>query len=163
EKADSREDGGGRGNLVLSYAGVKPVADRILNVEERKPRVGVLVVHEALSTEGDLNIYSLSGLRKALTAHGFDVRDVVLKRWGGAVTPAVDRLDDTKRDRLLDERDALDDDIKARTAEIKALEDLVKDWPDGQAAQLGERLTEYAQTYDRSIYRMPDILVRIDS
>ena len=100
EKVDSRE----AGNLVLGYAGVKPVVDRIFNLEERRPRIGVLVVHELLTTDSAIDLYTLAGLKKALNAHGFDVRDIVLKRWAESLTPAVDRLDDSKLDRLLDER-----------------------------------------------------------
>ncbi len=154
EKADSRTDNGGRGNLGLDYAGVRPVADRILNVEERRPRVGVLVVHEALTTDGELDIYTLSGLRKSLTTHGFEVRDVVLKRWGAGLTPAVDRLDDSKLGRLYDERDTLDDQIQAHTAELKVLKKLVADWPDGEPVALSERLNKYAAGYDPSIFLM---------
>ena len=154
EKADSRSADGGRGNLVLDYAGVRPLADRILNVEERRPRVGVLVVHEALTTDGELDIYTLSGLRKTLTAHGFDVRDVVLKSWAGAITPAVDRLDDSKLSRLYDERDTLDDQIKGHTAELQVLKKLTADWPDGEPVALSERLNRYAAGYDPSIFVM---------
>ena len=154
EKLDSESADGGRGNLVLSYAGVRPVADRILNVEERKPRVGVLVVHELLTTEGELDIYGLAGVRTALTNHGFDVRDVVLKRWAETPTPAVDRLDDSKLDRLLDERDALDDQIKVHAAERDVLQRLVADWPAGDPADLSARLNKYAAAYDPSIFVM---------
>ncbi len=80
EKVASREADGGRGNLVLSYAGPRKVADRILNLEERRPRVAVLVPHEGLGTNGSVNFFTLSGLKKALNAHGIEVRDVVLKR-----------------------------------------------------------------------------------
>jgi hypothetical protein len=156
EKVDSREADGGKGNLVLSYAGVRPLADRILNLEERRPRVGVLVVHEALSTDSEekIDIYTLSGLRKALTAHGFDVRDVVLKHWGAGLTPAVDRLDDSRLDRLLDERDALDEKIKIRGRELEVLKKLADDWPNGKADDLEPRVNKYADEYDQSIFLM---------
>jgi hypothetical protein len=169
EKVYSREADNGRGNLVLSPVGLQPTAngispvhDRILNLEERKPRVGVLVVHEALTTEGELDIYTLAGVRKALEAHGFEVRDVVLKRWGAGLTPAVDRLADSQLDRLYDERDALDDKIKVHGRELEALKKLVADWPNGKAPELGERINKYAEDYDPSIFVMVqsnDILV----
>ena len=148
EKVDSRA----AGNLVLGYAGVRPVVDRIFNLEERRPRVGVLVVHELLTTDSAIDIYTLSGLRKSLIAHGFDVRDVVLKRWADNLTPAVDRLEDSKLDRLLDERDALDDQMTRHAAELQVLKQLVADWPNGRPDDLAERLGKYAATYDPSIF-----------
>ena len=140
------------GNLVLGYAGVRPVVDRIFNLEERRPRVGVLVVHELLTTDSAIDLYTLSGLRKSLTAHGFDVRDVVLKRWAESLSPAVDRLDDSKLDRLLDERDALDDKMKQHTRELEVLKQLVADWPTGRPDDLAARLIQYADAYDPSIF-----------
>jgi hypothetical protein len=148
ERVDSRA----AGNLVLGYAGVRPVVDRIFNLEERRPRVGVLVVHELLTTDSAIDIYTLSGLRKSLTAHGFDVRDVVLKRWAESLTPAVDRLDDSKLDRLLDERDALDEKIRQHASELQVLKQLVADWPTGRPDDLAARLIKYADAYDPSIF-----------
>jgi len=154
EKVDSRA----AGNLVLGYAGVRPVVDRIFNLEERRPRVGVLVVHELLTTDSAIDLYTLAGLKKSLNAHGFDVRDVVLKRWAESLTPAVDRLDDSKLDRLLDERDALDDKIKQHTSELDVLKQLVADWPNGRPDDLAARLAQYADAYDPSIF----ILLKTD-
>ena len=75
----------GRGNLVLltqgegpSGRGVETFARKIFNVDERKPRVGVLVVHDLLTTGGNRNEFTHRGLRKTLEEHGFEVRDVVL-------------------------------------------------------------------------------------
>ena len=131
EKADSRADNGGRGNLVLDYAGVRPVADRIFNVEERRPRVGVLVPHEGLGTNGSVNFFTLSGLKKALNAHGIDVRDVVLKREADGA-PAADRPEDSRLDRLLHEQDAFDSLLEDETTLVKELEEQVREWPKGR-------------------------------
>src|SRR5262249_14262062 len=54
DKVASRE---GRGNLVMlgqgaDGRGIEPFVRRVLNLEQRRPRVGVLVVHELLTTEG---------------------------------------------------------------------------------------------------------------
>src|SRR5207253_8850699 len=75
-----------QGNLVLLYQGVEPFARKVLNVDERRPRVGIAVVHEFLTTEGPEE-YGMQGLRKALTAQGFEVKDVVLKRWPRMTPP----------------------------------------------------------------------------
>ena len=50
DKTASKEADGGRGNLVLLSQGVEPFARRLLAIEEKKPRVGVAVIHELLST-----------------------------------------------------------------------------------------------------------------
>jgi hypothetical protein len=98
DKPASLSSGGGRGNLVLRAQGVGPFARRILGLEERRPRVGIAVIHEVLTTEGPPD-YGLGGLRKALTERGFDVQDVVLKKWSrfgppeaGASTPKERKL-----------------------------------------------------------------------
>jgi hypothetical protein len=69
-------------NLVLLPQGVEPFARRILAINERKPRVGIAVIHELLSTEGYRREYTMAGVRKALESHGFEVTDIVLKKWG---------------------------------------------------------------------------------
>ncbi len=131
EKVASREADGGRGNLVLAYAGPRKVADRILNVEERKPRVGVLVPHEGLGTNGSVNFFTLSGLKKALNAHGIEVRDVVLKREADG-SPAADRPEDSRLARLLHEHDFFDGFLKDEDDVVKELDKQIHDWPNGR-------------------------------
>src|SRR5262245_13451185 len=68
EEAEDR-----RGNLVLRYQGIGPFARKVLNVEERKPRVAVGVIHEVLSTESadeTGKVLGMAGLKKSLTARG---------------------------------------------------------------------------------------------
>jgi len=139
DKTASRE--AGRENLVLIQGGVEPIASRILNLEQRKPRVGILVVHEALSTEGIIDFYTLTGLRKSLTEHGFEVRDVVLKKgWDapGELEPAADALEDSKLERLQDEQQTLDARLAQLDRQVKALEQLVKVWPVDSKTSLKE-------------------------
>ena len=52
----------------------------MLNVDEKKPKVGILVIHEFLTTLGPEE-FGLAGLKKTLTAQGFEVEDVILKKW----------------------------------------------------------------------------------
>ena len=121
--------------FVLDYAGVWPVADRIFNVEERWPRVGVLVVHERADHRRRAGHLYPSGLAKALTAHGFDARDVVLKRLGRARSPpAVDRpRRQQAQPAATTSRDTLDDQIQGqRRGILKVLKKLVEDWPTGE-------------------------------
>jgi hypothetical protein len=129
----------GRGNLVLlpqgggtSGRGVETFANKIVHVEQRKPRVGILVVHELLTSEGSQDSYTLRGLRKVLTSHGFEVRDVVLKKnWGRRrrpPDPAADTLDESKLERVESEIGLLEADLKTIEAEIKDYQALVADW-----------------------------------
>ena len=94
-----------RGNLVLLPQGVESFAAKVLAVEERRPRVAFAVIHEWLTTDG-LDEFTLAGVKSALTTHGFDVVDIVLKKkWGEAPEPesAAYTLDESKYERLIDE------------------------------------------------------------
>src|SRR5262249_31202442 len=66
DKVASRKANGGRGNLVLlgqgdDGRGIRPFVRKVLNVQQRRPRVGVLVIHELLTTRGTEPVFSLSG------------------------------------------------------------------------------------------------------
>ncbi|MGL4423929.1 MAG: hypothetical protein ACRCZF_24965, partial [Gemmataceae bacterium] len=68
-------------NLVLNPQGVEVFASRLVSLEEKKPKVGLLVVHPLLASQEDVEEYTLRGLRKSLEANGFEVTDVILKKW----------------------------------------------------------------------------------
>lgn len=76
DKVASEENG----NLVLDYQGVGPFARNVLTIEQRRPRVAVVVPHEAFGTQGAIDELTLAGLRKALEAQGFDVRDIQFRQ-----------------------------------------------------------------------------------
>ncbi|MHB1426195.1 MAG: hypothetical protein ACYC3I_23775 [Gemmataceae bacterium] len=95
DKKASQQD---RGNLVLLYQGIEPFAHRLLHLDERKPRIAIATIHEVLSTDDQEEI-GLHGLRTALETRGFEVTDIVLKKWPGA-QPAVYSLDESALDRL---------------------------------------------------------------
>ena len=118
-----------RNNLVLLKQGNRAFINKVLNIEEKRPRVGVLVIHEWLTTEGPEE-FGLSGLKKALTARGFDVRDVVLKKWSefAPPEPAVYTYDESKYERLEEELAELDAEIKTLERELQVFTDLVKEW-----------------------------------
>src|SRR5439155_24341998 len=69
DRVRSKEANGRRGNLVLLNKGVNPLARRILNLEEKRPRVGILIVHELFSTESPAPEWTLAGLKKSLTQY----------------------------------------------------------------------------------------------
>lgn len=143
DKTASEEADGGRANLVLVPQGIDRFAQRVLTVQERRPKVAVCVVHELLTTAGDdpRNRYTLAGVRKSLTTQGFDVVDVVLKKnWNNArslsdLKPAADTREESKLERLegdLDDADALVTSVRAEVRQfevIRGFVDKVKDRP----------------------------------
>ena len=94
----------GRGNLVLLPRGPAAFVRKVLSLEERKPKVGLAVIHPLLTSREGYEEYSAGGLRKALEANGFEVSDVILKRWGGrsggGPTPAADTFEEYEIDRV---------------------------------------------------------------
>lgn len=123
DKTASRDADDGRGNLVLIPQGVDRFARRILAVQERRPKVAVCVVHEALSTargDGWRARYTMAGLRKTLTDAGFDVTDIVLKKgWGtpGGLKPAADTREESALERLEVEERAASAELAEAAAE----------------------------------------------
>src|SRR5262249_14155179 len=144
DKTASRTADNDRGNLVLRYQGVQPFADTLLNLTPRKPRVGILVVHEALTTEGSEEVFALAGLRQTLTTNGFEIRDVVLRQGGrrGRESAAADTFEETKYERLLEERDGIEQGIKALQARVRSIGEMKSDF---QKMTLDELSRKYAR------------------
>jgi hypothetical protein len=141
-----------RNNLVLLPQGVKPFADKVLNVQEKRPVVGVAVIHELLSTAGAERELTLAGLRKALTARGFEVRDIILKRWGdGPPQATVATADDSKLDRLEDDIADYEADIQDLEATQKQLEALQKVWQTATLAELNKKFDPNAGRIDEDV------------
>jgi hypothetical protein len=114
DKTASQTADGGKGNLVLLPQGVEPFARRVLAIEEKKPKIGIAVIHEWLTSEG-LDEFSMAGVRKALTTQGFEVVDFVLKKkWGEGAEPepAAYTYEESKYERLEEELAEVDDNIK---------------------------------------------------
>jgi hypothetical protein len=161
DKVASQEANDGKGNLVLlaqgqgtSGRGVETFANKVLNLEERRPRIGVLVVHEYLTTEGAAGDFTLRALRTALAAHGFDVRDVVLKKgWEGnsPLEPAADTFEESKLERLDAELDDLDDEVKALKTIVKQLEDQIKDWALKPGEKISDNLDRLSKKHAREL------------
>jgi hypothetical protein len=158
DKRKSQEDNNDRGNLVLlgqgeDGRGVRPFVRKILNLEQRRPRVGVLTIHQILTTEGTEPGLTLAGLRKALTSHGFEVKDIVLKKgWGrGFPEAAADTFDESKLDELDSDLEDVEDDVKGLTVEVKNLTDTVKDMTPKRGEDVPKRLEELSQKYRRQL------------
>jgi hypothetical protein len=94
-------------NLVLLPQGTKVFANRLEQLDAKKPKVGLLVIHPLLATKGEVDEYSAAGLRKSLEANGFEVVDVITRKWTGREepTPTINTyaeadLDDVEEDYL---------------------------------------------------------------
>ncbi len=79
DKQASQQAGVGKGNLVLKYQGAGPFTNKILHIEEKRPRIAVAAVYESDGLESTSE-WGLRGVKKALAQHGFDSRDLILKR-----------------------------------------------------------------------------------
>ena len=156
DKKASEQNNDGQGNLVLLDQGVEPFARKLLYTDEKKPRVAVATIHEVLSLEGSNDVgmeLGMRGVKKALSARGFDTRDILLKKWNEFTgpEPAVLTYDENKYERLdaqVKELDAANADLEkdrdnlAKAIELwrtASLDDLTKRYAD----QLeGQRVTE---------------------
>jgi hypothetical protein len=143
DKTASQEANGGRGNLVLLAQGVEPFARKVLNIDEKRPRVAVGVVHEVLSTEGSEEL-GMGGVKKALQAHGLDSRDVILKKWNEFTgpEPAVLTFDETKYERLEEQLTDLDANIRGLESDLQELRRQQKTW---ETASLDQLTKDYAK------------------
>ncbi|HEX5271412.1 MAG TPA: hypothetical protein VFW33_13025, partial [Gemmataceae bacterium] len=119
-----------RGNLVLRYYGVQPFADRVLNIDERRPRVAVGVIHEVLSLEGGSEELGMTGVKKSLEANGFDTRDLILKKWEGGTgpEPATYTFEESKLEQLDDQIASAKDAISSNDEALKELEKRREEW-----------------------------------
>ncbi len=166
DRVASQEANGGRGNLILlaqgvpekgvpfSGRGVEPFARKVLNLEERKPRVGVLVVHDWLTTQGPVEPFTLAGLRKSLEAHGFEVRDVVLKRgWftGGPLEPAADTPEERQLENLESDRDYYEAGVKALDEDVKQVARVAEDWALKPGEKEKEKLDYLSTKYAKQL------------
>lgn len=113
DKTASQDDRDGRGNLVLLYQGIEPFARRLLHLEERRPRVGIAVIHPVLSSIREHD-WGLHGLRKALEKRGFEVKDIVLKKWSQVAPPtaAAATVEESALERLDERENALENTIR---------------------------------------------------
>jgi hypothetical protein len=132
DKTASKEAEGGKGNLVLRYQGVGPFANKVLNVEQKTPRVAIAVTHEALTSEGKLKEYTLAGVRKVLHDRGFEVRDLILRkarRGPGGPEAVVYTPDENRYEKIADTLTVFD-------AQLRFLDNELERWKKATAADL---------------------------
>jgi hypothetical protein len=146
-----------KANLVLVPQGVEAFARRVLAVQERRPKVAVCVVHEALSTargDGWRARYTMAGLRKALTDAGYDVTDIVLKKgWGqqGGTRPSADTREESTLERLEAEARDASSRLAAAAAEARHFDGVRKDLARLKDRPWAERRAFYEQFFRGSI------------
>lgn len=91
----------GKGNLVLIPRGKETFVRKVLALEERRPKVGLAVIHPLLTSRENYDEYTAAGLRRSLEDHGFEVVDVILKKWSrsGPPSPAAYTYEESELDR----------------------------------------------------------------
>jgi hypothetical protein len=128
-----------RGNLVLRYHGVPPFAERLLNIDERRPRVAVATVHPLLSLQGGSDIWGMAGVKKSLEANGFETRDILLKKEGPTdLDPATYTFEENKLEELDDEITSLQDAIGSNDDVLKELEKRRDEWAKEPLSKLAD-------------------------
>ena len=85
-------------NLVLLPQGTEVFANRLDRLDAKKPKVGLLVIHPVLTTKGEGDEYNAAGLRKTLEANGFEVMDIITRKWGrgGEPQPSVNTVEESE-------------------------------------------------------------------
>lgn len=126
--ANPGPDGKPRGNLVLRPQGEEAFAQRVLAIQEKRPKVGLLVIHEVLTSDpasATRDTFTAAGLRRTLEDHGFEVVDVVVKKWGeqGGPAPAAYTLEETKFERLEAVLDGIDEQRRDYQEQRKDIEE----------------------------------------
>jgi hypothetical protein len=134
-------DGQPNGNLVLRPQGVEAFARRVVAIQEKRPKVGLLVIHEVLTSapsSASRDSFTAAGLRRSLEDHGFEVVDVVLKKWGeaGGPNPAAYTLEETQFERLEAELEGNDEQRRDLVDERKDLEEAQKVFREKSLAEL---------------------------
>jgi hypothetical protein len=140
----------GRGNLVLRYHGVKPFAERVLDIDERRPRVAIGVVHPLLSTQGGSDIWGMAGVKKTLEANGFETRDLLLKKEGATdLEPATYTFEESKLEQLDDDIAGLQDAVSSNDTALKELEKRREEWAKEPLSKLAD--TELGRDVKRQL------------
>ncbi len=130
DKVASKSEDEGEGNLVLRYQTLEPFIHRILSLDEKRPRIGIAVIHPRLTTESSREELTLAGVKKTLLAQGFDVSDVILKKWTnfGPPEPSVSTFEENRYESLEAKLAGLDAAAKSVETELQTAEAVVKQW-----------------------------------
>jgi len=89
DRTASRGGEDGRRNLVLRDQGVDAFVHKVLNIQEKRPKIAFAVAHEFLGVKGDSLLWGMGGVKKTLQARGIEFQDIVLKKFGGMGPPTA--------------------------------------------------------------------------
>jgi hypothetical protein len=135
-------------NLVLQYQGEKPFANKIFNIEEKKPRIALAVVHPLLgfqNKEGPM--YTMSGAKKLFDNYGYDSMDVMLRKLSedGDLTdePTALTYDESRYEQIEDELAETEDAIKEQQKELDESNKLHTFWSESSLAKLNAKYVYY--------------------
>ncbi len=178
DKSASREANDGLGNLVLLNQGIETFARNILSIEEKRPRIAVLVSHPWLSTEGQVEEYTLAGLRKTLTNFGFEVRDILTNQLVGRrgrglrLERAALSLEESRLDRVEAQLSAVRFQLLQNRAELERFRELLELFrsplsdeqvSDRLSAMFGRRLSVGPEERAKNIRNLSERLPEIES
>jgi prefoldin subunit 5 len=166
DKTASQDDRDGRGNLVLLYQGMQPFVRHLLHLEERRPRVGIAVIHPVLSSMRDHD-WGLHGLRLALEKRGFEVKDIVLKKWSqtGPPTAAAATVEESALERLDERQKALETTIRTLEGALPALKKGIDEFRTAIADQKkrDELSRRYADQLEGTKLTVDDVRMQVNN
>jgi hypothetical protein len=139
-------------NLVLQYQGEKPFANKIFNIEEKKPRIALTVVHPLLGFQNkEVPMYTMSGAKKLFDNYGYDSMDVMLRKLSedGDLTdePTALTYDESRYEQIEDELAETEDLIKEQQKEFEESNKLHAYWSESSLATLNIKYV-YAMRQD---------------
>lgn len=143
DKVASQDENDGEGNLVLNYQGELPIARKILNIEEKPPRIATAVVHPVLTMSDRENLYlTMNGAKKSLDAYGFDCKDLLMRKVeeGGGLSPdpAVLTFEEGRYEQIEEELTLLNESIEKLEKDQAESTKLYKRWKDSSLAELNK-------------------------
>ncbi len=128
-----------KNNLVLTDQGLEGFANKVFNIEERKPRVGFAVVHEYLGQEGHED-YGMPGIKQVFANRGFEGRDIILKKgWGKKLEPTVLAHEENRYEVLEAQRKNLERVLKAQREERQERDQQVKKWQNATLDEINKQ------------------------
>jgi hypothetical protein len=129
-------------NLVLNFQGVGPFARRILNIEEKKPRVAAAVVHPVLTLANPEHpMLTMHGAKKVLDSYGYDTRDILLRKMeDGDLSEDAAALsyDEQRFEQIEEELPLIETSIKENEERFKELNAGQKRWKNETLAELNK-------------------------
>jgi hypothetical protein len=131
-------------NLVLKYQGVEPFARKIFNIEEKRPRLALAIVHPVLGFNNKKwPDVTMSGAKKVLDTYGFDTTDIMVRKLAGrgrlTEDPAALTYEESRYEQIEDELPVTETNIKTLTKFRDEKADEYRFWRDSSLAELNKK------------------------